>query len=295
MAMAAKKSFEKSNNIEKRREFEWREEDFIFLSGLLHERTGIVLTEKKKEMMYGRLVRRLRLLNISNFGDYCAYLKGPKGEVELGFTLNAITTNTTNFFRENHHFEFLEKTILPPVRKKINVNAHHHFRLWSAGCSSGQEPYSIAMVMRNILGNSAKNSKILATDLDSNMLHTGKLGHYDAPSCQNTIPKIYHKYFTKGLKNLDGSLVAMTDDVKSLISFKQLNLLHDWPMKGKFDAIFCRNVMIYFDKETQDRLVRRYAKYLKPGGFLFVGHSESLLSVPDVYKCEGKTIYRVLT
>ncbi len=280
---------------ERIREFEWRDQDFKFLSNLLHEKTGIVLNKKKKEMMYGRLVRRLRALSISSFADYCEYLRGPYGDKELSFTLNAITTNTTDFFRELHHFEYFRDEILPQVSKQVGLNTGHHFRVWSAGCSSGQEPYTIAMVMCRTLGPAARNCKILATDLDSNMLATGKFGQYDGGKCRETIPRKYLASYTKKIKGSDGDLVMMKDEVKKLITYKQLNLLHDWPMKGKFDVIFCRNVMIYFDKETQDNLVRRYATYLKKDGILFIGHSESLLSVSDVYKCEGKTTYRVLS
>jgi len=274
------------------REFEWRDEDFHFLAALLHEKTGIVLNEKKKEMMYGRLVRRLRVLNITSFSDYCEHLKGSSGNVELGFTLNAITTNTTNFFREGHHFDYLRDKILPPVREKINENPQHHFRIWSAGCSSGQEPYSIAMVMHKVLGKNAQNSKILATDLDSNVLDKGKSGKYDAKLCKETIPRVFLATHTKKIRNGKNNELEISEDIKKLISFRKLNLLHDWPMTGSFDAIFCRNVMIYFDKATQDHLVRRYAEYLKPGGILYVGHSESLLNVSDIFKCLGKTIYR---
>lgn len=283
-----------SETAERVREFEWRDQDFKFLAGLLHDKTGIMLTEKKKEMMYGRLVRRLRILNITSFADYCTYLQGPSGDKELAFTLNAITTNTTGFFREKHHFEFLRDRILPPVNKQVSLDSTHHFRVWSAGCSSGQEPYSIAMVMRSVLGSSARNCKILATDLDSNMLAVCKSGQYDAEKCVETIPRTYRTSYTQRVKDTKSDLVKMKDGIKKLITYKQLNLLHDWPMKGKFDAIFCRNVMIYFDRETQDKLVRRYATYLKPDGVLFIGHSESLLNVADVYKCEGKTTYRLL-
>jgi len=283
------------NVAEKIREFEWRDQDFKFLAALLHDKTGIVLNEKKKEMMYGRLVRRLRILNLGSFAEYCEFLQGPSGETELGFTLNAITTNTTNFFREMHHFDYLRDKLLPPVRKQIDLNSRHCFRIWSAGCSSGQEPYSIAMVMKHVLGAAAQNSKILATDLDSNMLSTGKFGQYEAQKCQETIAGAYLKSHTTQVKDSKGALLKMSDGIKKLITFKKLNLLHDWPMQGKFDAIFCRNVMIYFDKETQDTLVRRYATYLKPDGILFIGHSESLHNLSDLYKCEGKTIYRLLS
>jgi len=163
-----------SEAVERVREFAWRDQDFKFLAKLLHDKTGIVLTGKKKEMMYGRLVRRLRALKLDSFAAYCRYLQGPSGDAELGLTLNAITTNTTNFFREMHHFDYLRDDILSPVAKRITADPGHHFRIWSAGCSSGEEPYSIAMVMRNTFGPAAKNSKILATDIDSNMLSTAK-------------------------------------------------------------------------------------------------------------------------
>ncbi|MBL4894690.1 MAG: protein-glutamate O-methyltransferase CheR [Emcibacter sp.] len=279
----------------KPREFEWRDQDYKFLAALLHEKTGIVLNENKKEMMYGRLVRRLRKLNIKSFGDYCNYLQGPEGEKELSFTLNSITTNTTNFFREMHHFDYLRDIILPPVRQQLDRNARHHFRVWSAGCSSGQEPYSIAMVMDHILGSRSQNCKILATDLDSNMLSHAKSGHYAPEVCRKTIPRPYLSSYTHNIRDKTDDLVAMKDGIRKHIAFKQLNLLHDWPMTGKFDVIFCRNVMIYFDQETQDKLVRRYADCLKPDGILFIGHSESLLSASDIYKCEGKTTYRLLS
>jgi len=277
------------------REFEWRDKDFKFLAGLLHEKTGIVLNEKKREMMYGRLVRRLRVLNIKSFAEYCNYLRSSSGKEELNFTLNAITTNTTNFFREKHHFAYLQDQILPPLRKQLEQNPQHHFRIWSAGCSSGQEPYSIAMVMRKALGKKSQNSKILATDIDNAVLATGSLGQYDAKLCQETIPRIFLASHSRKIKNPKADLVEISDEIKQYISFKQLNLLHDWPMKGTFDVIFCRNVMIYFNKETQNQLVQRFAQYLKPGGILFIGHAESLLSVTDIFKCVGKTIYRKIS
>ncbi|WP_339861773.1 CheR family methyltransferase [Paremcibacter congregatus] len=285
---------------EKEREFEWRQQDFDFLSALLHDKTGIVLTAKKKEMVYGRLVRRLRVLRLDSFEAYCRYLAGPDGETELGMALNAITTNTTNFFREIHHFEFLRDKILQPLRRQVDADAGHPVRIWSAGCSSGQEPYSIAMVMRRTLGGRTRNCKILATDLDTNMLDMAKAGYYEAERCADTIPKNLFKTYTRPSRRRttrghQEELREMSPDLKEIITFKELNLLHPWPMRGKFDAIFCRNVMIYFDRETQTNLVRRYAEYLKPNGILFVGHSESLLNVSDIYKCEGKTIYRVLT
>ncbi|VAV90408.1 Chemotaxis protein methyltransferase CheR [hydrothermal vent metagenome] len=272
--------------LQKIREFEWRDQDYKFLSALLHEKTGIVLAEKKKEMMYGRLVRRLRLLKLNSFKDYCTYLQGPSGEKELGFALNSITTNTTSFFREKHHFDFLREEILPPIRREIDRNPGHHARIWSAGCSSGQEPYSIAMVMRDILGPRGTNSRILATDLDTAIIDTARAGRYDEKICQEACPK--------DAGHMTGGQMEIRSELKNMITFKQLNLLHDWPMTGKFDVIFCRNVMIYFDQETQDNLVRRFADRLKDGGFLFVGHSESLLNATDIFANIGKTTYRLL-
>ncbi len=262
-------------NVKTEREFDFSGDDFKFLSALAYEKTGIVLSEQKKDMVYGRLARRLRALGLSSFTEYCKILEADSEE-EMVHLVNAITTNLTSFFRENHHFDHL--------RDNLDKNAKR-IRIWSAACSAGMEPYSIAMVLKSTLGNSC-DAKILATDIDSNMLAKGTAGEYAVNEFEH-IPTEYRKYV-----NTSGNQVVMDDSLKQLIAFKQLNLLEGWPMKGPFDAIFCRNVMIYFDKETKQKLVDRLADLLKPGGWLYIGHSENMHGISDRFELAGRTIYR---
>lgn len=271
------------------REFSFSDKEFQFLAGLANERTGIKLEERKKDMVYSRLVRRLRALKLDSFASYCALLEGPAGEEEMGNLVNAITTNLTSFFREKHHFEHLASQVIAPIAQEHPQGGR--LRIWSAGCSAGMEPYSIAMVVRAALKNiNAWDAKILATDIDSNMLETGRIGRY-APEQLGNIPRDYHHEITTDAQGY----VLMGEQVRSPISFKQLNLLEHWPMQGPFDAIFCRNVVIYFDKPTQQKLFARMAQLLKPSGWLYIGHSENLFNVCDQFELVGRTIYRKLT
>lgn len=276
------------------REFPFDDKDFQFLSSLVLERTGIVLKEHKKNMMYSRLARRLRALGMTDFTQYCQFLKTDKSGDELLALVNSITTNLTKFFRESHHFDYLRDTIVPSLVDDARRNGTKRLRIWSAGCSSGEEPYTIAMVLRDSLpGIQNWDVKILATDLDTNMLDTGRNGLYSAEGL-SIIPQT-HRHQVTTLSDGDGEngkKIQMSEKARTLISFKHLNLLHRWPMKGPFDAIFCRNVMIYFDNETKERLVSRYAELLGPRRWLFIGHSETLLDSQSAFTLEGRTIYR---
>jgi chemotaxis protein methyltransferase CheR len=249
---------------------------------------GIVLSEKKRAFIQGRLGRRLRVLGLSDFAAYCRLLEGPAGADERGNLINAVTTNHTSFFREPHHFDYLSKTVLPSV-VGAERGGSGRLRIWSAGCSTGEEPYTIAITLReqhSLLR--GWDVKILATDLDTNVVSRAAAGIYDAERMA-TIPKsLRMKYFT----DLDDGSAEVTDELSSMITFAPLNLLKDWPMKGPFDVIFCRNVVIYFDKPTQRRLFDRYAELLKPGGRMFIGHSESLMNVTDRFELVGRTAYR---
>lgn len=272
-----------ANRSEKEREFTFRDNDFKFLSKLVHDQVGIVLGDHKKDMVYGRLARRLRQLDIPQFSEYCDLLTGPKGDAELGHLVNAITTNLTSFFRESHHFEHLAKDVLAPMA----MQPSKRLRIWSAGCSSGAEPYSIAMTVRKALPNIGSwDARILATDIDTNMLDIGRRGEY-APEQYDKIPQPY-----RDLAQREEHALIMADSLRRLITFNQLNLLEKWPIKGPFDAIFCRNVLIYFDKDTQRTLFNRYADLLKPDGWLYIGHSENLFNVCDRFKLVGRTIYK---
>jgi len=268
------------------REFLMTTQNFSDISRYAHQYTGIVLGDHKRDMVYGRLARRIRSLNLADFTDYCALISQPESS-EVSAFINAITTNLTSFFREKHHFNYLKNKILTDI---IRNKKNKKIRIWSAGCSTGEEPYSISIVLNNVDELEGWDCRILATDLDSNVLQQGFEGIYDSQKVGELPENIKNKYFEQDKKSSDR--LATTSQLKSLITFKQLNLLELWPMKGSFDVIFCRNVVIYFNKETQKMLFERFADILVPGGHLFIGHSESLHAVTDRFKLIGQTIYQ---
>lgn len=268
------------------REYHLSDGEFEEIRRLVREHTGIALADSKRELVYSRLVRRLRKLKLDSFRDYLEVLaKGEAAELEE-FT-NAITTNLTSFFREPHHFEFLAETALPELEKR-NA-ATRRLRIWSAGCSTGEEPYSLAMVLQEQMSRfRGWDVRILATDLDSNVLAHASAGVYREDRFERMPGGRKGKWFKP---TRDGHHVA-ADELKSLITFKQLNLMNAWPMKGPFDIVFCRNVVIYFDKPTQRQLFDRMADLQEVGNCLCIGHSESLFKVCERYQLVGKTIYR---
>lgn len=271
------------------REFEFSEKDFKYIRDLISDRTGIVLAEHKVDMVYGRLSRRLRELRLNSFNEYLSSLES--SEQELIHFVNALTTNLTAFFREKHHFEFMTSELLPAL---IKNKTNKRLRIWSAGCSSGEEPYTIAMTVRSLIpDNRGWDAKVLATDLDSNMVRKARDGVYTEERVNGLTKDQMKKWVSKG-RGDNSSMVKMSDDLRDMITFKQLNLMHEWPMKGPFDIIFCRNVLIYFNKETQAMLFDRYADMLAPNGYLFIGHSESMYKICDRFKLLGKTIYKKL-
>ena len=279
------------NNVdeEREKEFHFTDKEFKFISDLVGQRTGIVLSSAKRQMVYGRLSRRLRQLKLTKFSDYCDLLTSGHEEELIEFT-NALTTNLTAFFRENHHFEYLKQTVIPELIR--NKAGSKRIRIWSAGCSSGEEPYSIAMCMREALPKaSGWDIKILATDLDSNMVERGKAGVYTTERVEGLSPERMKKWVKKGTGD-NADKVRMSDELRDLITFKELNLMEAWPIKGPFDFMFCRNVVIYFNKDTQKILFDRYADLLAPKAHLFIGHSESLNKVTDRFNLLGKTIYQ---
>jgi chemotaxis protein methyltransferase CheR len=279
------------NNVdeEREKEFHFTDKEFKFISDLVGQRTGIVLSSAKRQMVYGRLSRRLRQLKLTKFSDYCDLLTSGHEEELIEFT-NALTTNLTAFFRENHHFEYLKQTVIPELIR--NKAGSKRIRIWSAGCSSGEEPYSIAMCMREALPKaSGWDIKILATDLDSNMVERGKTGVYTSERVEGLSPERMKKWVKKGTGD-NADKVRMSDELRDLITFKELNLMEAWPIKGPFDFMFCRNVVIYFNKDTQKILFDRYADLLAPKAHLFIGHSESLNKVTDRFNLLGKTIYQ---
>ncbi len=269
------------------REFVLSDAEFERLRALVHRSTGIALSDAKRELVYGRLSRRLRALKLATFREYCDMVESGHPE-ELEALTNAITTNLTAFFREDHHFRQLAGEVLPQVLAERG--AARRLRIWSAGCSTGEEPYSIAMTLRGAFAQIGEwDARILATDIDSNVLAKAARGEYSAEAAAKMPKDRLERWFKPGA---GGSTFVAAQELKNLIAFKQLNLLHDWPMKGPFDAIFCRNVVIYFDKDTQRRLFDRMADLQAPGAWLFIGHSENLFNVSSRYKLVGRTAYR---
>jgi chemotaxis protein methyltransferase CheR len=276
------------------REFPLRSEDFEYLTSLIYQRSGIVLGSQKENMLYSRLARRLRELRLRSFGDYCRLIRSDRGADEIHLLVNAVTTNLTRFFRENHHFEHLSQVVIGGVVAKASALKNPRLRIWSAGCSSGEEPYSIALTVSERIPNLACwDARILATDLDSSMVAKAKLGTYSGTAIEQVPKGLRTRYFQPDRDRRERWMV--TDAVRALITFKQLNLLATWPMKGPFDVIFCRNVMIYFNAATKATLVRRFAELLKPQGWLYVGHSESLLDERASFRLQGRTIYQKIS
>lgn len=267
------------------REFPMTSRDYERIQKIAYELTGISLSEHKKNMIYGRLARRLRKLQTDRFSSYIDLIN-QRGSPEQDEFVNAITTNLTSFFREGHHFDYLKNTIIPKLMKQ-NLSTKR-IRVWSAGCSTGEEPYSIAMVFKNFAALSNWDIRILATDLDTNVLDTGKNAIYSMDRA-DSVPELYRKNLEV---NADQESVRIKDNVSSIIRFNQLNLMLDWPIKGPFDVIFCRNVVIYFDIQTQKKLFDRYANLMSPNGHLFIGHSENLHNITDRFQSVGRTIYQ---
>lgn len=245
------------------------EASFKRLSSILHRECGIVLSESKKSLAVSRLSRRLRHLSLNDFATYCNVLESDENERREMIAL--LTTNVTQFFREAHHFDSLRDDIFPQLVEK--ARSGERVRIWSAGCSSGQEPYSIAMTLLELCPDAKRyDIKILATDIDPNMIRNGQEGVYrDVEKAQMPGDRL-KKFFEKSPS--DDSSWKVTGAPRELISFAELNLIGEWPMKGTFDVIFCRNVVIYFDADTQAKLWTRFSQILKPAGHLFVGHSE---------------------
>ena len=270
-------------------DYELTDSQFHRIRALVREHTGIALSDAKRQLVYGRLSRRLRALKLDSFGEYIQLLEqGVAAELEE-FT-NAITTNLTSFFREPHHFEYLASDVLPQIVARDD--GARRARIWCCAASTGEEPYSIGMVLREAATLlSGFDIKVLATDLDSAVLATAASGIYNAERLTSVGNSRASRFFQKGTGAHAGKF-RVQHELRNLITFKQLNLMHEWPMRGPFDAIFCRNVIIYFDKDTQRKLFERMAALQRPGDILFLGHSESLYRVSDKYELIGRTIYR---
>jgi len=268
------------------REFGFDDRDFEAIRVLVKASTGINLTLQKRELVYGRLAVRLRALGMQTFREYRQIVAAdPEEQVRL---CNAITTNLTSFFREPHHFEHLRDQFLPA---HLEQKARRRLRIWSAGCSTGEEAYSIAMVLlENVPEVLKRDVRVLATDVDSDVLATAAAGHYPAERMKSVSDGRVRRFFTEQ-KDRRRSTFVVRPEVRQLVTFKQLNLMQPLPMSGPLDVIFCRNTVIYFDKDTQRDLFARIAPLQRPGDLLYLGHSESLLSVSTDYEPIGRTTY----
>jgi chemotaxis protein methyltransferase CheR len=267
--------------------------EFNFIRDFAMQRAGIEIADYKRNMVRRRLAKRLRALGIKSHEDYCELLRSPAGDKEVQPLINALTTNKTDFFRECHHFDHLSNKVATTWMES-GEKSNRRIRIWSAGCSTGQEPYSIAMCLSQAI--SPINSwdlKILATDIDTEVLKVARAGIYNT-ELAGTLPPGFRDRF---MERVAGSEDAwrVSSQVRSLITFNQLNLHGPWPMRGPFDAIFCRNVVIYFDKQSQRELFNRFADLLLPGGLLYCGHSESLFGICSRFRIVGKSIYEKIS
>lgn len=267
------------------------DEEFNLISRLVYEKFGINLTEQKRALIIGRLQRVLHSEGFANFKEYYNHVvREPSGRALLTL-VDKISTNHTFFFRENDHFEFFSTNILPQIVSMLQKKQRRDVRIWCAGCSSGEEPYTLAMVIREYIRNNAIDLDIgiLATDISVSALEKGVAGIYPEDR-MSKVPPVYRQRYFNHLK--DGSW-EVKEDLKEMVLFRRLNLIRrEYPFKGHFQVIFCRNVMIYFDKETQQSLITRFHRYTEPNGYLFIGHSETLDRSSGLYKYIHPSVYQ---
>ncbi|HEY4371406.1 MAG TPA: CheR family methyltransferase [Burkholderiales bacterium] len=259
--------------------------DFDRICQLIRRRAGIALNSSKRTMVYSRLARRLRATGKNSFEEYLDWLESSGGSEWQDF-INALTTNLTSFFREAHHFPVLEEH-LRKLRGRERIN------IWCCAASTGEEPYTIAIAAMEAFASLDPPVRILATDIDTSVLETARAGAYRDETVARLPPEIVRKYFLRG-SGANAGYVRVRPELQALVNFRQLNLLEaQWQLRNGFDAIFCRNVMIYFDKETQFSILRRFAPLLNESGLLFVGHSENFSQARDMFHLLGKTVYQV--
>ncbi len=266
------------------RDFNFTDQDFNRIRKMIHEHAGIALSDAKRDLVYSRLARRLRANNLKAFSQYLNFLENNEPEWEA--FVNSLTTNLTAFFRENHHFPLLAAHI-------EQVKHRRPLEIWCSASSTGEEPYSLAMTMVDLFGSYTPPVHILATDIDTNVLNKAKSGVYTEDRIEKLSPDHIKRFFLRGTGNNSG-MVRVRPELQAMITFRQLNLLDKtWPIRGPFEAIFCRNVMIYFDKPTQLDILRKFVPLMRQDGLLFAGHSESFYHATDLFKIRGRTVYEI--
>ncbi|BDI30595.1 chemotaxis protein methyltransferase [Capsulimonas corticalis] len=276
---------------------ELTDKEFAKFRDLIYQLTGIVINEGKRQLVLSRLTKRLRMHGLSSFSEYYELVTNAGDDEEQSAFINSITTNKTDFFREPHHFEYIARELVPALAQSARRGERKPMlRVWHAGCSTGEEPYTLGVTLSEAFANHSEwDWRQLASDIDTNVLAHAERGIYDE-SRTDTIPRdLLRKYFLRGSGEREGSY-KVKRELQEHLTFRQVNLLEpSWPMRPdtKFDIIFCRNVVIYFDKPTQKRLFERFASRLQPGGLLFIGHSESLLGISNAFDACGQTIYRL--
>jgi len=270
------------------KEFDFTRADFERVRALIYRQAGISLADSKQEMVYSRLARRLRATGLASFATYLDELEAGRMQDEWEAFTNALTTNLTSFFREAHHFPLLAEHAL-----KARARSGGPLTIWCSASSTGEEPYSIAMTLCEAFNTLTPPVSIVATDIDTNVLATAGAGVYPLERVEKLEPERLRRFFLKG-KGAQEGLARVRPELRQLVSFRPLNLLGDgWDLKGPFDAIFCRNVMIYFDKPTQRKILSRFVPLMKPDALLFAGHSENFLYVSDALRLRGKTVYEL--
>ena len=264
------------------REFHFTQADFERIRKLIHQQAGISLAPIKQDMVYSRLARRLRALGLATFAEYLALLEtGDPQEWET--FVNSLTTNLTSFFREAHHFDIL--------RKHLESAHHRPLRIWCSAASTGEEPYSLAITVCETFDTLSPPVEILASDIDTNVLATAQRGVYPMERVERLSPQRLQRFFLKG-SGAQVGYARVRPELQRLITFTRINLLDPrWPVRDSLDVIFCRNVMIYFDKPTQYQILKRFVPLLRPEGLLFAGHSESFLHAADLFHSLGRTVY----
>lgn len=266
-----------------------REEDFRLIAALVHREAGILIRDYKQAMVRGRLSRRVRELGLKSITDYCERLRGPDFEQEITGLLNVLTTNHTAFYREAHHFEHLELTALPELLSRGAAGAR--FRVWSAAASSGEEPYTIAATLNAFAGPAGfADLRVLATDIDTDMIARAQQGEYPVQALAALAAGQQVRLLPEHGEARDTWRVGAA--LRDMCAFRRLNIVEEWPFQGRFQIIFCRNMLIYFDGPTKSQVIGRLVERLEPGGFLYLGHSESLTQGFPGLKPRGRTIYQ---
>ncbi|ROP58326.1 chemotaxis protein methyltransferase CheR [Enterobacter sp. BIGb0383] len=259
------------------------EQELAKIITLIYQRAGIVITDKRQDMVYNRLAPRLRALGMNNFSQYLHFLESALKHDEWQQFINALTTNLTSFFREAYHF---------PILAEHASRRAGGYSVWCTAASTGEEPWSIAITLDEVLGQSVAGPRILATDIDTSVLEKARLGTYRLTDLNSVSGERRKKYFLRRAQAGGQEQVKVGSTLQNAVHFQQLNLVAPvWDIPAPFDAIFCRNVMIYFDKKNQSQILNRFAKLLKPGGLLFVGHSEHFSHMDSPFRLKGQSVY----